>query len=106
MGGIHRFFTNTATVTPYLGASGYGADLYGPPVQVVGFWDGGNTLTRDKTGQQVLAAGVFYTTRDMEPQFPLDALVTVVATTGRVVGVDVRDSAGNGLPDHIAVTLI
>jgi len=104
MGGVEDFYVHTATITPYLGKNGYGADMYGTPVPVTGFWDGGQHLTRTAAGENVLAAGTFYTT----PNVPIktDDRFEYGTTHGRVVGVDSRNSGPLGLPDHLAATII
>lgn len=107
--GVTRFYVHTAIVEPYLGANGYGEDMFGAPVVLAPpngcFVDDSRKLVRSTSGTQVVSESTLYTFPGNAPLFPADARVTVNGNVSRVIKTNLNDSGGLGLPDHVAVSL-
>lgn len=103
---LEEFYVHTVTVEKSLGKSGYGVDLFDPPVTVQGFLDGTRHLVRNKDGDQVVSESTFYTYPSNGALFNPAARVTdSVGVVSRVIKTNVNDSGDLDLPDHVAVSL-
>lgn len=103
-GGIEDFFVHSVSVETWLG-TGAAGDIYAAPATVPGFLEGKNVLVRDATGQQVVANSTFYCSVADGAKFSPDSKVTTGARVSHVIGQNVNDAPGLGLPDHAAIYL-
>lgn len=101
------FWIHQVTVKTLQGTTGAGGKTYAAPQTVTGFLEGKRRLVRGADGNQVISESTFYSDVSNAALFPPGSLVTLtdrpLPTT--VLTVNVNDSAGLDLPDHIAVAL-
>lgn len=102
--GIKRFYVHTIQVETWLGATGYGADTFAAPQNVVGFLSGTQKLVRAANGDEVVSASQFYTDIAKQSLFMPNSRVTANGAVSRVISANANDSAGL-LPDHLVANL-
>lgn len=95
---------HTATVTPYLGISGTGEDLYGAPIVISGFCEDKVRQVRDHEGAEVVSSSTFYT--DPGPSVPPRSEITL--PSGRVSRVIIAADFDGGdlpVPSHLEISV-
>ena len=104
-----EMYVHTLIVEPFLGTSGYGVDLFGPPTVLAPpngvFADDSRKLIRDASGEQVVSETTIYTFPPNAPLFPADSRITINGNVSRVIKTNLNDSGALDLPDHVAVSL-
>lgn len=106
--GIARFFTQPAVLEPYLGTDSAGADLFGPPITVLGYLDGKRQLVRTPDGEQVVSGSTLFCPLSSATQAaaPPNSRVTVAGAVARVITANPNGGVpGTRLPDHLAIAL-
>lgn len=98
-------FTHAATVEPYEGRVGSGAESWGSPLTKVGFLDDEQTFVLSETGEQIVSQSLWYTYLADVDDYPLKSKVTYNGTTSLVLRVRRRDSGSFRGPDHLEVAL-
>ena len=108
---ISDFYVHTAIVETFLGTSGYGEDLFDPPVTLSPdtnsgcFLDDTRHLVRSSTGEQMVSESTLYTFPTAAALFVPNSRVTVRGNQSRVIKANLNESGDLDLPDHLAVTL-
>jgi hypothetical protein len=101
------FWIHQVTVQTYQGITGSGVKSYVAGQTVDMFVEGKRRLVRALDGTQVISESTAYGDVGLAGLFVPQSLVTLpgVATPTTVIAVNVNDSAGLDLPDHVAVAL-
>lgn len=107
MSELAEFWVHTVTVETYTGTTGSGAPGYAAPQTVNVFTEGKRRFVRGVDGQQVVSETTVYGDPSLAAQFKPGSRVTLPdrATPTTVLTLDVNDSQGLDLPDHVAVFL-
>ena len=99
------FKVHTATVKTYQGSGAMG-DVYGAPVDVLGFLDDGLVVQRTTAGEQLVQQTTFYADLADADKFTVESLVTVNGRDCVVTAVRPRDGGALfGAVEHVEVTL-
>jgi hypothetical protein len=107
MSDLDTFWVHTVTVETYQGTTGDGTRTYAAPQQATGFLEGKRRYVRGRDGDQVISESTLYGPTTLAALFTPQSRVTLPdrATPTFVITLNTNDSAGLGLPDHVAVFL-
>lgn len=104
MSDVTSFFVHTVSVETLTGQGGHGP-VYANPVQFPCFVDDSAHLVRNAEGQEVVSNTVVYADPAVASAFAVNSRVTANGRVAHVITLNVHDSGGLGLPDHVEVHL-